>query len=98
LYLEFQTVKKIPRNLSSDSVIHHHQNPLDSKYLDVNSLTLWRWAMFDNLPVVHLLKNFWTFYRTRRFISMFTRALHWSLSWATSIQYIQSHPTFLRCI
>jgi hypothetical protein len=27
---------------------------------------------------------------------MFTRALHWSLSWATSIQSISSHPITLR--
>jgi hypothetical protein len=30
--------------------------------------------------------------RTRRFITVFTRALHWSLSWARSIQCIPSHP------
>jgi hypothetical protein len=29
---------------------------------------------------------------TRRFITVFTRALHWSLSWARSIQSIPSHP------
>jgi hypothetical protein len=29
---------------------------------------------------------------------VFTRALHWSLSWATSIQSISSHPISLRCI
>jgi hypothetical protein len=29
---------------------------------------------------------------------MFTRALHWSLSWARSIQSIPSHPISLRSI
>jgi hypothetical protein len=29
---------------------------------------------------------------------MFTRALHWSLSWARSIQFIPSHPISLRSI
>jgi hypothetical protein len=32
-------------------------------------------------------------YQTRRFITVFTRALHWSLSWARSIQSI---PSILR--
>jgi hypothetical protein len=39
-----------------------------------------------------------TFYGTRRFITVFTKALHWSLSWARSIQCIPSHPIFLRSI
>jgi hypothetical protein len=40
---------------------------------------------------VQPLKNFPAFYRTRRFITAFTRALHWSLS-------IPSHPISLRAI
>jgi hypothetical protein len=31
-------------------------------------------------PIVRLLKNFPAIYGTRRFIAVFTRALHWSLS------------------
>jgi hypothetical protein len=50
------------------------------------------WALLQKLPIVQLLKNFPTFYRTRRFITVFTRALHWSLSRARSIQSIPSHP------
>jgi 3-methyladenine DNA glycosylase/8-oxoguanine DNA glycosylase len=43
------------------------------------------------------IKNFFKFYvikfyGTRRFITVFTIALHWSLSCARSIQSIQSHP------
>jgi hypothetical protein len=34
---------------------------------------------------VQPLKKFPAFYGTRRFITVFTRALHWSLSWARSI-------------
>jgi hypothetical protein len=33
----------------------------------------------EKLSVVQLLKNFPEFYETRRFITVFTRALHWSL-------------------
>jgi hypothetical protein len=36
---------------------------------------------------VQLLKKFPAFYRNRRFITVFTRAAHWSLSWAKSIHY-----------
>jgi hypothetical protein len=32
---------------------------------------------------------------TRRFITVFTRTLHWYLSWASSIQSLPSHPIYL---
>jgi hypothetical protein len=48
-------------------------------------LTPWRRAPPEKPPVVQLLKNFPTLYGTRRFSTVFTRALHWSLSWARSI-------------
>jgi hypothetical protein len=47
-------------------------------------------------PVVQLPKNLPAFYGTRRFITVFTRALHWSLFWARSIQSIPPHPISLR--
>jgi hypothetical protein len=63
------------------------------------SLTLsWSWALLEKLPIVQLLKNFPAFYGTRRLITVFTRALHWSLSWARSIQSIPSHSVSLRSI
>jgi hypothetical protein len=43
-------------------------------------------------------QEFPSIYGTRRFITVFTRALHWSLSWARSIQSIPSHPISLRSI
>jgi hypothetical protein len=49
--------------------------------------TPWSWALLEKPPVVQLLKNF-VFYGTQRFIIVFTRTLHWSLSWARSIQSI----------
>jgi hypothetical protein len=56
----------------------------------------WSWAHLEKLPTVQPLKNFPAFYGTRRFITAFTRALHWSLSWARSIQFIPSHRISLR--
>jgi hypothetical protein len=58
-------------------------------------LTQWSWALLEKPPIVQLLKNFPAFYGTRRFITVFVRALHWSLSWARSIQSI---PSYLRSI
>jgi hypothetical protein len=37
-------------------------------------------ALLDKPPIVQPLKNIPAFYGNRRFITMFTRALHWSLS------------------
>jgi hypothetical protein len=44
---------------------------------------------------VQLLRNFPAIYRIRRFISVFTRALHWYLYQAGSIQYIPLNPVSL---
>jgi hypothetical protein len=36
--------------------------------------------LFEKMTVAQLLKKFSAFYETRRFIIVFRRALHWSLS------------------
>jgi hypothetical protein len=59
---------------------------------------LWSWALLEKLPIVQPLKNFPAFYWTRRFITVFTRSLQWSLSWARSTQSTPSHPISLRSI
>jgi hypothetical protein len=41
-----------------------------------NWLIHWNWALVEKSPVMQLLKNFPAFYRTRRFITALTRALH----------------------
>jgi hypothetical protein len=43
-------------------------------------------------------QNFPAIYGIQRFITMFTRSLHWSLSWTKSIQSIPPHPVSLRSI
>jgi hypothetical protein len=55
-------------------------------------------SLLEKPPVAQLLKNFPTFYGTRRFFTMFTRALDQSLSWARSIQFTPPHPISLRSI
>jgi hypothetical protein len=56
------------------------------------------WALLEEPPIVQPLKNFPAFYGTRRFNTVFTRALHWFLFWAISIQSTPSHPISLRSI
>jgi hypothetical protein len=58
----------------------------------------WSSALLEKLSIVQVLKNFQAFYGTRRFITVFKRALHWSLSWARSIQSIPSNPISIRSI
>jgi hypothetical protein len=44
---------------------------------------------------VQPLRNFPAYYGTRRYITVFTRALHWSLTWARSIQSTPSNSVSL---
>jgi hypothetical protein len=53
------------------------------------------WALLEKLPIVQPRKNS-IFYETWRFITVLTRALRWSLSWARLIQSIPSHPVSLK--
>jgi hypothetical protein len=61
-------------------------------------LTSWSWTLLEKTPIMQLLKNFPAIYGIQRFITMFTGALHWSLSWARSILSIPPHPISLRSI
>jgi hypothetical protein len=74
-------------------IIHTYRQLYSKTWLTSRSL-----ALLEKPPVTQLLKNFPPFYKTRRFITVFTRALHWSLSWTRSIQSIPHHPIYLRTI
>jgi hypothetical protein len=54
--------------------------------------------LLEKPPVAQLLKNFATFYGTRRFITVFTRAQHRSLSWARWNQSVPPHFIYLRSV
>ena len=60
--------------------------------------TAWSRVLFEKLIGSQLDKKFPAFYGTWRFITAFTSAQHLSLSWATSIQSMPSHPTSCRPI
>jgi hypothetical protein len=80
-------------------VIFPKRNVMKNFFNHSHSLThSWSWALLEKPSIVKLHKNFPAFYGTRRIIIMFTRAFHWSLSWARSIQSIPSHPISLRSI
>jgi hypothetical protein len=61
-----------------------------------NWLTPWSRVCLEKLVVTQLVKKFPAFYGTRRFITVFTRARHWSLSWARCIQSTTFHPISLK--
>jgi hypothetical protein len=50
------------------------------------------------LTVTQVLKNFPKIHVTRRFITVFTRAFHWSPYWARWIQSIPPHHIHLRSV
>jgi hypothetical protein len=53
-------------------------------------LTPWSRALLEKVTNAQLLKKFLAFFETRNFITVFTRAHHWYLSWA---RWIQSTPS-----
>jgi hypothetical protein len=53
-------------------------------------------ALLDKLRATHIVKKFPSFYGTRRFITVFTRARKWSLSWTRCIQSTLFYPISLR--
>jgi hypothetical protein len=67
-------------------------------YGETNLTYLWNWVLLEKPPIVQVLKNFPALYGTRKFITVFTRALHLSLSWARLIQSIPPYSISLRSI
>jgi len=50
--------------------------------MNVTKLTSWSRLLLEKLTNPRLEKNFPAFYGSRRFITVFIKASHWSLSWA----------------
>jgi len=51
---------------------------------------------FWNVLVSQVVKKFPALYGTRKFITMFTRVRHWSLSWVKCVRSTPSNPISLR--
>jgi len=55
-------------------------------------------VLLEKLIVTHVVKKFPNFYGNGRFITVFTRALHWCISCLIIIRSTYSHPLSLRFI
>jgi hypothetical protein len=64
----------------------------------VERLTPWSRIMLQKLMVAQLVKKFPAFRETWSFITVFTTACHWSLSWDTWIHSIASHTICVRYV
>jgi len=53
-----------------------------------------RSRVLEKPTVAQMYKKCFTSYESRRFITVFTRASHWSLFWATWMQSTPSQPIF----
>ena len=69
-----------------------------SLYLLPYLLTPWCRVLLEELTGLQLVKKFPAFNGTRRFITALTSIRHPSLSWASPVQSIYSHPTSWRSI
>jgi hypothetical protein len=63
-----------------------------------HQLNLWSWAPLERPPVVQPLDSFPAFHGTWRFITAYTRALQFYLSWARPIQSKPPNPSSMRSI
>ena len=61
-------------------------------------LTPWCRVLLEKLTGLQLFKKLLAFHGTRRFITALTSVRHLSLSWASPIQSIYTHPTSWRSI
>ena len=62
-------------------------------YLLTYLLTPWCRVLLEKLTGLQLVKKFPAFHGTRRFITALTSVRYLSLSWASPIQSIYTHPT-----
>jgi hypothetical protein len=72
-------------------IVFLHQHLLQH-YFSRYRLIPWSRDLLQNLTVMQLVNKSSTFYGTQRFITMFTTAHHWSLSWARCIQSTPFSP------
>jgi hypothetical protein len=68
------------------------------KLCNIINLESAKWFFSKTIPLPFLLHLKHCLYGTRRFITVFTRAHHWSLSWARWIHCTSSHPISLRFV
>jgi hypothetical protein len=90
--LEGQYELIVRTTVQQESAIEYHV----IKFIEISSkwpyfVIAQVWALPEKPPVVQILNNIQKFHGSRRFVTVFTRSLHWSLSWVRSIQSIPPH-------
>jgi len=88
------TLGQIKRELAKIKFTDFHIMLLYITYL----LTAWCRVLLEKLTGLQLVKKFPAFHGTRRFITALSSVRHLSLSWASPIQSIYSHPTSWRSV
>jgi len=63
-----------------------------------NKLNPWSRFLLDQMILAQLIKEFHASYRTWKFIIVYRREGHWTLSWATWVQSAPLHSVYLRFI
>jgi len=82
-----------------ESCLDSYRSDISAMSFARKQLTRWSRVLFQKLTVTQLVRKFPFFYGTRRrFITVFTRAYHWSLSWARCTQSTLAYPIPLRSI
>ena len=76
----------------------HFEEKKPGKYILPYLLTPWCRVLLEKLTGLQLVKKFPAFYGTRKFITALTSVRHLSLSWASPIQSLYTHPTSWRFI
>ena len=71
---------------------------MEEVHWKARGLTPWCWVLLEKPTGLQLVKKFPAFHGTRRFITALTSVRQLSLSWASPIQSIYSHPTSWRSI
>jgi len=69
--------------IGAKSVKNHNRNCMEVIALKREMSLTKRWVLPEKLSVTQLVKKSPTFYRTRRFTTVFRRPRHWSLTWTT---------------
>ena len=84
------------------SLVGGSRHPVDEMSVSASNTTNFliprNRVLHEKLMVCELLEIFPAFHGTRRFIAVFKRACHLSLSWATLMQSTPSHPFYLRSV
>jgi len=68
-----------------------HEVTVNTQPVQTNQPTPWSRVILEKLTVTQPIMKFLAFYATQRFIIVFTRVHHWSLTWARWIQFTHSH-------